>query len=258
MAEQPTSAPAAKGQEPSGNCAECRYSRPRPQTWAGAFPLAISACSAQQVASTRLAEPTRNPQPPSSFCALRKAGRQTLSTKSADCVGGEAMSPPRAEKLSNSITFLFPGIAFIRFGTGAAGNWPCPCGSRESSSSRHQLRPSGFLHGVLEKSFFLAADLQLIDEAVQVASGHAQGPFRRRTCRFQQHRKCTPTESPRAHLLCRPGILGRRASDGLFYFVWALFSSRASTVHCSRNQIGSSSNCKRSSVTVPEAIARSR
>jgi hypothetical protein len=46
--------------------------------------------------------------------------------------------------------------------------------------------------------------------------------------------------------------------EALLCAVSPFFSRRVSTVHCSRNQIGSSSNCRRSSVIVPEVIGRSR
>jgi hypothetical protein len=124
VTEQPTSCPAAKGQEPSGNCAERKNCRPRRQASLDtSLPATLSrACSTQQVGSTRLGEPGRYPQPPSSFCALRNLGRQTLSTKPADglCPGGKAMTPPRApEELSGAKTSSLPGITFTRF------DWTC-------------------------------------------------------------------------------------------------------------------------------------
>jgi hypothetical protein len=101
VAQSPVSLPATAGHEPSGSCV-CR------RKCAPFVFLRLSGCSglsphvartAQLVGSIALSWRSRNPQPPSGFCADVKSGRQTLSAKDAPVASAALIDSPFRESL---------------------------------------------------------------------------------------------------------------------------------------------------------------
>jgi len=81
VTHEPCCCPCADGHEPSANCADRRKSNPRRISSRSSEDDSRRASSAHEVASTRLSESAKNPQPPSLFWVLRRNGMQVCAIK---------------------------------------------------------------------------------------------------------------------------------------------------------------------------------